>query len=121
MRFFLVSMALVLALSSVAFAHCQVPCGIYGDETRLDMLGENITTIGRAMKMILDLSDDAELNHNQIVRWIEAKNHHADDIACIVSWYFLQQRVKPVDETDETPTKLMSISSLCFMACSSNR
>jgi nickel superoxide dismutase len=105
MRFFLVSMALVLALSSVAFAHCQVPCGIYDDETRLDMLRENITTIERAMKMIPDLSDDAELNHNQIVRWIEAKNHHADDIAHIVSWYFLQQRVKPVDAGDETAYK----------------
>ena len=101
MRFFLASIALVLALSSLAFAHCQVPCGIYDDEMRLDVLGENITTIERAMKMILDLSDDAELDHNQIVRWVEAKNHHADDIAHIVSWYFLQQRVKPVDAGDE--------------------
>ena len=101
MKFLLVSIASVLVLSSVAFAHCQVPCGIYDDQARLDALGENIMTIERAMKMIGDLSDDAEPNHNQIIRWVEAKNHHADDIAHIVSWYFLQQRVRPVEETDE--------------------
>jgi len=100
MKVLMVSTALVLALSSLAFAHCQVPCGIYDDQARLDALGENITTIERAMKMIGDLSDDAEPNHNQIVRWVEAKNHHADDIAHIVSWYFLQQRVKPADQAD---------------------
>ena len=100
MKVLLVTIASLLALSSLAFAHCQVPCGIYDDQARLDALGENITTIDRAMKMILDLSDDAEIDHNQIVRWVEAKNHHADDIAHIVSWYFLQQRVKPADEAD---------------------
>ena len=101
MRTFLVSAALVLGLAPVAFAHCQVPCGIYDDQARLDALEENIMTIERAMKMIEDLSDDADLDYNQIVRWVEAKNDHADDIAHIVSWYFLQQRVKPVEETDE--------------------
>ena len=100
MRVILVSVAILLAFCSVAFAHCQLPCGIYNDETRFAMLGENIITIERAMKMIVDLSDDAEPNHNQIVRWVDAKNQHADDIAHVVSWYFLQQRVKPVDGAD---------------------
>ena len=100
MRVLMVFTGLVLTLSSLAFAHCQVPCGIYDDQARLDAMAENITTIERAMKMIGDLSDDAEPNHNQIVRWVEAKNHHADDIAHIVSWYFLQQRVKPAGQSD---------------------
>jgi nickel superoxide dismutase len=84
----------------MAFAHCQVPCGIYDDQARLDAMAEHITTIEKAMKMIVDLSDDAEPNYNQIVRWVEAKNEHADDIANIVTWYFLQQRVKPAGRTD---------------------
>jgi nickel superoxide dismutase len=100
MKVSLLAVALVLALSSLVFAHCQIPCGIYDDQARLDALDENITTIEKAMKMIVDLSDDAEPNYNQIVRWVDAKNDHADDIAHIVTWYFLQQRVKPVDRTD---------------------
>jgi nickel superoxide dismutase len=100
MRVLLVTIASVLALSSLALAHCQVPCGIYDDQARLDALDEHITTIEKAMKMIVDLSDDAEPNHNQIVRWVEAKNDHADDIAQIVTWYFLQQRVKQADQAD---------------------
>ena len=105
MRCFLMTVALLTSLSSVVFAHCQIPCGIYDDKARLDTLGENITTIERAMKMIVDLSDDAEIDHNQIVRWVDAKNHHADNTANIVSWYFLQQRVKPVDPGDEIAHK----------------
>jgi len=100
MRVLLVTIASVVALSSLAFAHCQVPCGIYDDQARLDALEEHITTIEKAMKMIVDLSDDADPNYNQIVRWVEAKNDHADDIAHIVTWYFLQQRVKPAGRAD---------------------
>jgi len=45
MRVLLVTIASVVALSSLAFAHCQVPCGIYDDQARLDALEEHITTI----------------------------------------------------------------------------
>jgi len=101
MKVSVISMAFLLALSSAAFAHCQVPCGIYDDQARLDALGENIITIERAMKMIADLSHDSEPDYNQIVRWVNAKDDHADDIAQIVTWYFLQQRLKPADEADQ--------------------
>ena len=100
MKQFMMAVAIMLAGVSVGFAHCQVPCGIYDDEMRLDMIDEHITTIGKAMKMITDLSDDAQPEYNQIVRWVEAKEEHADEIAYIVSWYFLQQRVKPVERSE---------------------
>ena len=37
-------------------AHCQIPCGIYGDEMRFQMLEEHITTIEKSMKLIGELS-----------------------------------------------------------------
>ena len=100
MKQILIAIAFVLAAVSVSFAHCQVPCGIYDDETRLEIIEENTVTIAKAMKMITDLSSDGQPNYNQIVRWINVKDEHADDIAHIVSWYFLQQRVKPVDDAN---------------------
>ena len=96
----LTAVAFVLGTVSVSFSHCQVPCGIYDDELRLKMISENIVTIEKAMKMIVSLSGEKEPNYTQIVRWVNIKDEHADDIAHIVCWYFLQQSLKPVDETD---------------------
>ena len=91
---------LTLAAASGAFGHCQIPCGIYDDEARLDMIGENIATIERAIKQVDELSVAETPNYNQIVRWINVKDEHADDISDIVSWYFLQQRIKPVEASE---------------------
>jgi nickel superoxide dismutase len=45
-------------------------------------------------------SNDPAANANQIVRWVDNKDKHADEFAHIISYYFLQQRIK-VDEKDE--------------------
>lgn len=79
-----------------AFSHCEIPCGIYGDKTRIDMLEEDIATIEKSMKEILTLSKDAKPNYNQLVRWVVNKEHHADKIRDVVTQYFMAQRVKPV-------------------------
>ena len=75
-------------------AHCQIPCGIYGDEMRFQMLEEHITTIEKSMKLITELSADPGNNGNQLVRWVMNKDSHADEMASIVTKYFLQQRLK---------------------------
>ncbi len=85
----------------VSFAHCEVPCGIYGDEMRFDMIEEHIVTIEKSMQMIVELSREAEKNYNQIVRWISNKEEHANHIQEIVSQYFLTQRVKVADARDK--------------------
>ena len=94
------ALVLTLALPRWADAHCQIPCGIYGDETRFTILEEHITTIEKSMKSIVELGAAEETNYNQIVRWVENKEHHADALASIVTEYFLQQRVKPMKPTD---------------------
>jgi nickel superoxide dismutase len=82
------------------FAHCEIPCGIYEDTLRVRMIEEDILTVEKAMKMIVDLSQQNPQNFNQIVRWVNNKEHHADDIRHIVTQYFMTQRVKPVDKID---------------------
>ena len=93
-----------LAASS-AFAHCQVPCGIYDDSLRVKMLEEHVTTIEKSMNEITRLSQEGEKNYNQIVRWVTNKDEHADKFSEIVTYYFMTQRVKVVeDKTTEAYT-----------------
>lgn len=88
---------LIAALSaSGALAHCEVPCGIYGDETRIALLREHITTVEKSMKMIRTLGAEAEVNYNQLIRWTNNKEKHAEEIQHITTQYFMTQRIKPV-------------------------
>jgi len=80
------------------YPHCEIPCGIYDDEMRYDMLEEHITTIEKSMTMIGELSEEGEKNYNQIVRWVTNKDNHADQFSNIVQQYFLTQRIKPVEK-----------------------
>ncbi len=99
--------ALVISLISVnsLFAHCQIPCGIYGDKMRFDMIEEHITTVEKSMKQIKQLSEKSSVNYNQLVRWIDNKDEHAQKIQDIVDAYFLTQRIKPVDASDQMAYK----------------
>lgn len=48
----------ILAVS--AFAHCEIPCGIYGDQARVDLIREHVTTIEKSMDMIEKLSKEKD-------------------------------------------------------------
>ena len=83
-----------VVFGSLAYSHCQVPCGIYGDQTRFTLIAEHLTTIEKSMNQIEDLTDQDEVNANQIVRWVQNKEKHADEISHIITYYFMAQRVK---------------------------
>ena len=91
-------LALVMVLSSMVYSHCQIPCGIYDDPARFDMIAENITTIEKSMKQITELSKQDKANMNQIIRWVHNKEKHADELSHIVTYYFMAQRIKPADK-----------------------
>ncbi len=91
---------LAILLASMAYSHCQIPCGIYGDKMRFDMITEHITTIEKSMKLIAELSEQGKPNMNQIVRWVRNKEKHADEMSHIISYYFMAQRVKLPPEDD---------------------
>ena len=91
-------LAVVAILASIAYSHCQIPCGIYDDEARFGAITEHITTIEKSMKEIERLSAEPKPNMNQIVRWVNNKELHADELSEIVTYYFMAQRVKlPAD------------------------
>jgi nickel superoxide dismutase len=90
----------LLILAPALYSHCQIPCGIYDDPARLDMIAENITTIEKSMKLITELSAKEKPDMNQLVRWVQNKEDHADEASHIITYYFMAQRIKPVDETD---------------------
>lgn len=104
------------------YAHCQVPCGIYDDDARFHMIEEHLTTIEKAMGQIELLSSDApDKNVNQLVRWVQTKEEHADEISHIVSWYFMTQKLKPVESTDKAAfdlyvKKLTSLHQMLVLA-----
>ena len=101
-RLALIAAALCVSLTgSNAFAHCQIPCGIYDDVARFALLEEHVTTIEKAMNTLEELSAAQTPNYNQIVRWVRNKEHHADEISEIVTHYFMAQRVKPADKKSE--------------------
>lgn len=92
---------LCVVSSPYLFAHCQIPCGIFNDELRIHLMFEHITTLEKSMKMIKELSSKEEKDFNQLVRWIQNKESHAQELEHIVTFYFLQQRIKLADEKDE--------------------
>lgn len=115
---------IVLSLSvflgwSQAAAHCEVPCGIYDDQMRLDMIAEDITTIEKSMKMIKDLETEKPTNWNQLVRWIKNKEDHADRLQHSVSQYFLTQRIKP--DTEKYPEQLAVLHKMLLAAMKSKQ
>lgn len=91
---------LVVVFATLAYSHCQIPCGIYGDEARLAAISENITTIEKSMKQITELSSAERPNMNQIVRWVQNKEKHADDTSEIITYYFMAQRIKPASKSE---------------------
>lgn len=92
-----------LIVTSTAFAHCEIPCGIYDDKMRITMIAEHITTIEKSMSKIMEI-EKAEGNSNQLVRWVMNKEEHANQLQEIVTQYFMTQRIKT--NADKYPEKL---------------
>ena len=103
----------VLAVATLAFvgsyrvarSHCEIPCGIYGDMTRIVLLNEHIKTVEKSMKQITALSKESPMNVNQVVRWVNNKEEHCKEIQHIVTQYFMTQRVKPAADGDAAGEK----------------
>jgi len=99
------STLIAVAMTGQVLAHCQIPCGIYGDQTRATLLAEHITTIEKSMKQIVELSAKTPTDYNQLVRWVNNKEEHADKISEIVTYYFMAQRVKKPADGDPAKQK----------------
>ena len=102
-RFALIALALAftLAAAAPAAAHCQIPCGIYDDELRVQLIEEHITTVEKSMNQIIALGSAEKVDYNQLVRWVGNKEKHAQEIQDIVTAYFMAQRIKAPENHDD--------------------
>lgn len=108
----LLTTAVIFAIAPIASSHCQVPCGIYSDDTVIKDLHTDLQTIEKAMGEINRLAEDPKQNANQITRWIMAKEDHANKIQNTMCQYFLAQRIKLDEEASNKEAYLKKIS-LC--------
>jgi len=103
-RAYFAAIVLIAVQAGGALAHCEIPCGIYNDELRIDLIKEHIQTIEKSTTSIVELSKADPANYNQLVRWVNNKEDHANQLQEIVTQYFLTQRVKPADPKDAAAT-----------------
>lgn len=81
--------------------HCEVPCGIYADQMRFEMMLEDTKTIAKAIDSLNKYAEEFKMTPpdakamNQVTRWVTAKENHATNTQHIVAQYFLTQRIKP--------------------------
>jgi nickel superoxide dismutase len=113
-------LALVVTLISTNWlsAHCQVPCGVYGDSARFTQMLEDQTTIAKAIAQINDLADKKDgKSANQLSRWVSTKEDHANKIQKIIAEYFLIQRIKSSSEKYEELLKGAHSVMVAAMKC----
>jgi nickel superoxide dismutase len=100
LAFTVIASALFAFSTNAAHSHCEIPCGIYDDSLRFQMLKEDIKTIEKSINQITELSKSPSSTPNQFIRWINNKEVHADKVQDLVAQYFLTQRIKPVESKD---------------------
>ncbi len=109
--------SIFLFAASYAAAHCEIPCGIYDDEMRINMIAEHITTIEKSMNQIMKLEGQRPKNGNQLIRWVINKEHHADKLQHIVTQYFMTQRIKLDAKNYSEKLTLLHKMLVCAMKC----
>ena len=111
---FMATLTVAIAFALPVWGHCEIPCGIYDDRARIQLIAEHIGTIEKSIRQILELQQADSVNYNQLVRWINNKEHHATEIQTIVSQYFMTQRIKP--DTDQYARKIAVLHQMLVAA-----
>jgi nickel superoxide dismutase len=101
----------------MAGAHCEIPCGIYDDPLRINLVAEHANTIEKSMKQIAELQKADQTNHNQLIRWVSNKEAHATEVQHIVSQYFMTQRIKPDQEKYSEKLAVLHKMLIAAMQC----
>jgi nickel superoxide dismutase len=104
---------LVVTAVNVA-AHCEIPCGIYDDKLRSNLIYEHTVTIEKSIKKIAELNKQNPVNYNQLIRWVSNKEEHATNIQHLISQYFMTQRIRP--DTEKYIEKLSVLHKMLLAA-----
>jgi nickel superoxide dismutase len=101
----------ILSQAHIA-AHCQMPCGIYHDEMVFDQIDQYVETMVKCVSVLEDDKFKTIQDYNVATRWIMEKETASNDIADVITIYFLQQKIKPGEE--DTTKRLISAHKLLF-------
>jgi len=99
------------------FAHCEIPCGIYDDEMRIQVILEHVLTIEKSMNQIQQLEKKEHQNSNRLIRWVMNKERHAGKLQEVVTQYFMTQRIKSEDKDYEKKIRLLHQMLIESMKC----
>ncbi len=111
----MLSLLLKLLPTDVAYAHCDIPCGIY-DPTPARLAA---ATAQRMVKKILELPTDGPselilVTRNNFVRMVAVKEHHAElcEKEVLILWtdFFKPEHFAKWPDLSE---KVLNISKLC--------
>lgn len=92
------------AIAPVPVPHCEVPCGIYSDQMRFEMMLEDAATIAKSITSVNEIvagfteGPPTGTQINQMTRWINTKELHATKTQEVIAQYFMTQRIKPENE-----------------------
>lgn len=118
MKKFLLSILVLCSSKNQLLAHCQVPCGIYNDVTRIISIMEDFKTIEKAMTKIVELAKAPDpTSKNQMVRWVYTKDEHATNIQNTVTSYFMTQRLKESNTNYSDQLTLLHKILVTSMVC----
>ncbi len=93
-------------------AHCQMPCGIYDDQMVYDQINQFYLTMFKAVKALDHNEFKTDEDRNQFIRWVMTKERLCNEMATLITEFFLQQKIQPIDDNIEL---LQSAHKLLFL------
>lgn len=109
---FFVGLISVLLHTINLSAHCQMPCGIYHDDMVFSMVDQYIETMYKGISMIKESKFTTPFERNNFIRWVNLKDKASDEMASLITTYFLQQKIKPGES--DTAKRLESAHKMLF-------
>lgn len=111
--FLTIGIASSLHFVSLLDGHCQMPCGIYHDDMVYDQIDQYSETMYKGIAVMLDSKFQTVKERNEFIRWTMLKEEASNDVATLLTTYFLQQKIKPGEP--DTPKRIESVHRLLFL------
>lgn len=103
--------ALICRTASL-MAHCQMPCGIYHDEMVFNQIDQYIETMYKGITELKNSQFSTPFERNNFIRWVVLKENASNEMANLITEYFLQQKIKPGEA--DTAKRLVSAHKMLF-------
>lgn len=100
----------MLCCQGELISHCQMPCGIYHDDMVYDQIDQYVETMYKGISVLSNSKFSDAKERNEYIRWVILKEKASDEVASLLTQYFLQQKIK-VGEAD-TPKRLTAVHNL---------